>query len=65
MPLLFTFQRIYQLLPPPYRDVWREWEDADKKHKENKKSEENKVCSILEVFLNRFTVFEFYVCSVT
>ncbi|XP_064594320.1 ATP-dependent RNA helicase DHX29-like [Liolophura sinensis] len=35
-------QSVYQLLPPPYRDVWLEWEGAEKKEKEAKKSEKNK-----------------------
>ncbi|KAJ8036559.1 ATP-dependent RNA helicase dhx29 [Holothuria leucospilota] len=35
-------QSIHQLLPPPYRDVWLEWMNADKAAKEAKKSEQNK-----------------------
>jgi ATP-dependent RNA helicase DHX29 len=35
---------VYQLLPPPYRDVWLEWSDAEKKAAEDEKSKENKVC---------------------
>ena len=34
---------IHQLLPPPYRDVWLEWRDADTKEKEAKKSKQNNV----------------------
>ncbi|XP_033625049.1 ATP-dependent RNA helicase DHX29-like [Asterias rubens] len=33
---------IHQLLPPPYRDVWLEWRDAENKAKEEVKIEENK-----------------------
>ena len=39
----FELQRVYQLLPPAYRDVWLEWEDAEKKLKDDRKLEENKV----------------------
>ena len=35
-------QSIHQLLPPPYRDVWLEWKDADTKEKEAKKSKQTK-----------------------
>ncbi len=56
IPNLFQFifnfyilQRIYQLLPPPYRDVWLEWQEADNKQKENKKTEENKVSDMLQL----------------
>ncbi|XP_022087054.1 ATP-dependent RNA helicase DHX29-like isoform X2 [Acanthaster planci] len=33
---------IHQLLPPPYRDLWLEWRDAESKAKEEIKTEENK-----------------------
>ncbi|XP_053396907.1 ATP-dependent RNA helicase dhx29-like [Mercenaria mercenaria] len=35
-------QSVYQLLPPPYRDVWLEWLDAEKKAAQDEKSKENK-----------------------
>ncbi|XP_060558929.1 ATP-dependent RNA helicase dhx29-like [Ruditapes philippinarum] len=35
-------QSVYQLLPPPYRDVWLEWSDAEKRAAEDEKSKENK-----------------------
>lgn len=38
-----SWQSIHQLLPPPYRDVWLEWMNADKKAKDDQKSEQNKV----------------------
>lgn len=37
-------QSVYQLLPPPYRDVWLEWSDAEKQAAQLEKSKENKVC---------------------
>ncbi|XP_071109259.1 ATP-dependent RNA helicase dhx29-like [Haliotis cracherodii] len=35
-------QPIHQLLPPPYRDVWLEWRDADNAVKQEAKEKENK-----------------------
>ncbi|XP_013409135.1 ATP-dependent RNA helicase dhx29 [Lingula anatina] len=35
-------QRVYQLLPPPYRDVWMEWQDAETKQHQERKEEANK-----------------------
>ncbi|XP_067658403.1 ATP-dependent RNA helicase dhx29-like [Haliotis asinina] len=35
-------QPIHQLLPPPYRDVWLEWRDADNTVKQEAKEKENK-----------------------
>lgn len=28
------FQSVYQLLPPPYRDVWLEWRDGEQQQEE-------------------------------
>ncbi|XP_038045525.1 ATP-dependent RNA helicase DHX29-like [Patiria miniata] len=33
---------IHQLLPPPYKELWLEWRDAENKAKEEIKTEENK-----------------------
>jgi len=41
--LLFTGQSVYQLLPPPYRDVWLEWADAEKQAAQQEQLQENKV----------------------
>uniref|UniRef100_A0A8C5WWC9 RNA helicase n=1 Tax=Laticauda laticaudata TaxID=8630 RepID=A0A8C5WWC9_LATLA len=35
-------QSVHQLLPPTYRDVWLEWNDAEKKKEEENKTETNK-----------------------
>ncbi|XP_074851666.1 ATP-dependent RNA helicase DHX29 [Carettochelys insculpta] len=35
-------QSVHQLLPPPYRDVWLEWSEAEKKKEEESKLETNK-----------------------
>lgn len=35
-------QSVHQLLPPPYRAVWLEWSDAEKKKEELSKMETNK-----------------------
>ncbi|XP_071942254.1 ATP-dependent RNA helicase dhx29-like [Antedon mediterranea] len=35
-------QSIHQLLPPPYRNVWLEWRDAEMKSKQESKQEKNK-----------------------
>ncbi|XP_033098056.1 ATP-dependent RNA helicase dhx29-like [Anneissia japonica] len=35
-------QSIHQLLPPPYRNVWMEWKDAEIKTKQESKQEKNK-----------------------
>ena len=40
---MFALQKIYQLLPPPYRDVWLEWQDAEDRAKQETQTEENKV----------------------
>jgi ATP-dependent RNA helicase DHX29 len=40
---LYDVQRVYQLLPPPYRDVWLEWQDAEDKVRDEVKLQENKV----------------------
>ena len=36
-------QAVHQLLPPPYRDVWLEWQTAENQKKQEKKTQENKV----------------------
>ncbi|XP_065262096.1 ATP-dependent RNA helicase DHX29 isoform X3 [Emys orbicularis] len=35
-------QSVHQLLPPPYRDVWLEWSETEKKKEEESKLETNK-----------------------
>ncbi|XP_012510719.1 PREDICTED: ATP-dependent RNA helicase DHX29 [Propithecus coquereli] len=35
-------EKVHQLLPPTYRDVWLEWSDAEKKREELNKMETNK-----------------------
>ncbi|KAK2151742.1 hypothetical protein LSH36_353g09030 [Paralvinella palmiformis] len=35
-------QRVYQLLPPPYRDLWLDWQDKDSQLIQEAKAEENK-----------------------
>ena len=35
-------QRVYQLLPPPYRDCWLDWQEVEDKLKAATKEEENK-----------------------
>ena len=44
------WQRVYMLLPPPYRDVWLEWQDAEDKAKQETKAEENKVRDLRIIF---------------
>ncbi|CAG2189992.1 DHX29 [Mytilus edulis] len=36
-------QAIHQLLPPPYRDVWLEWQDSEKAKAKEAQTTENKV----------------------
>ncbi|ESO82988.1 hypothetical protein LOTGIDRAFT_134296, partial [Lottia gigantea] len=36
-------QSVHQLLPPPFRDIWLEWLDAEKTKKQNAIDKENKV----------------------
>ena len=40
---MFCYQRVYQLLPPPYRDLWLDWQDKDSQLIQEAKAEENKV----------------------
>ncbi|KAH9508703.1 ATP-dependent RNA helicase dhx29 [Bulinus truncatus] len=35
-------QPVHQLLPPPYRNIWLEWADEEKKEKDEAKEKENK-----------------------
>ena len=42
-------QRVYQLLPPPYRDVWLEWQDAEDRGSAEAKAEKNKVMTLLNL----------------
>ena len=42
--VLFVFpQSVYQLLPPPYRDVWLEWLDSEKAMARDKQDKKDKV----------------------
>ena len=42
-------QSVHQLLPPPYRDVWLEWLDAEQKLKKEAVAEDNKVHNCLHL----------------
>ena len=46
VPFAFP-QSVYQLLPPPYRDVWLEWLDSEKAVARDKQDKKDKVIAIL------------------
>jgi ATP-dependent RNA helicase DHX29 len=43
---IILFKSVHMLLPPPYRDVWLQWQSAERQTQEGHEEKENKVCFI-------------------